>query len=156
MPAVLSVIVGIFLCVVSVILLVYGWVSRDFVTHVVHPNGKSTHLSGKGETVLVAIGVIAGIIQFVLSVARIIEFGYIAIAAVFFIAAVLAKLFILGGALVMEAVMFLYYGSAFILPEETFAKFSDALPVKLIAVLCVVAAVVYGIRMTINCKEERW
>ena len=110
MPAVLSVIIGIFLWVVAVILLIYGWTSRNFKTHIVYADGKSNYISGEGETILVAIGVIAGIIQCVLLVLRIMEMEYMAFAVAFFIAAVLAKIFItMGGALVLEALMFLYY-----------------------------------------------
>ena len=80
-----------------------------------------------------------------------------AFAVAFFIAAVLAKIFItMGGALVLEALMFLYYGAFLILPEKMFAEFSDALPTKLIAVLYVIAAVIYGVRMTVHCKEEEY
>ena len=154
MPAVLSVIIGIFLWVAAVILLIYGWTSRNFNTHIVYADGRDSTISGEGKTVLVAIGVIAGIIQFVLSVLRIMELEYIAVAFVFFIAAVLAKTFTKGGALVLEALMFLYYGAFFILPEKMFAEFSDALPTKLIAVLYVIASVIYSIRMTVHCKEE--
>ena len=157
MPAVLSVIIGIFLWVVAVILLIYGWTSRNFKTHIVYADGKSNYISGEGETILVAIGVIAGIIQCVLLVLRIMEMEYMAFAVAFFIAAVLAKIVItMGGALVLEALMFLYYGAFLILPEKMFAEFSDALPTKLIAVLYVIAAVIYGVRMTVHCKEEEY
>ena len=156
MPAVLSVIIGIFLWVVAVILLIYGWTSRNFKTHIVYADGKSNYISGEGETVLVAIGVIAGIIQCVLLVLRIMEMEYMAFAVVFFIAAVLAKTFTMGGALVLEALMFLYYGVSLILPEKIFAEFSDALPIKLIAVLYVIASVIYSIRMTFHCKEKEY
>ena len=123
MPAVLSVIIGIFLWVAAVILLIYGWTSRNFNTHIVYADGKDSTISGEGKTVLVAIGIIAGIIQFVLSVLRIMEMEYMAFAVAFFIAAVLAKTFTKGGALVLEALMFLYYGAFFILPEKMFAEF---------------------------------